>query len=364
MVLYGFKLAGPMSKPDKKLKIAHVAPLFASIPPVKYGGTERVLSWLIDEQVRMGLDVTLFASGDSKTKARLVPVIPRAIWHEDEIRIFDAYHTIELDMVDRRAEEFDVIHCHFNFIHYQSLRRIKTPMVTTLHWRVDIREYQDLYKYFNDAPLIAISNSQKSYIPNANVIDVIYHGLPVERYEFGKKGNGYVAFIGRFSPEKGAHVALEVARRAGIPIKIGARMPVTERDREYYKEKIAPLMDSADVEFLGELDDHKKIELLKNADATLVPTNWPEPFGLVTIESLCCGTPVIVFPAGGTGEIVKDGEVGFAVGSADEMLKAIKKIGQIDRSRCRRYIEENFSAAIMAAKYERAYNKLLGNTKK
>jgi glycosyltransferase involved in cell wall biosynthesis len=232
-------------------------------------------------------------------------------------------------------------------------------MLTTLHWRVDIREFQDLYHYFNKAPLVAISHSQKAFIPYANVVSVVHHGLPVEEYPFNEDGGDYLAFVGRFSPEKGVHIALEASRKLGIPIKIGARMPNNDVDREYYKTKVKPLMDSSLVEYVGELGDNGKQELLKNAKATVIPTSWPEPFGLVTIESLCCGTPVIAYPLGGTKEIVKEGEVGYAVENISEIVEAVKKIDKIDRSYCRSYVEKNFSSSRMADNYEKVYRKLV-----
>lgn len=348
-----------MPKNGKKLRIAHIAPLFTSTPPHKYGGTERVLDWLITEQVKMGYDVTLFATGDSKTSAKLVPVIPKAIWNEKEIEIPTPYHTIELDMVAKRAEDFDVIHSHLNFIHYQSLHQFKTPMLTTLHWRVDLRELQDLYHYFNDAPLAAISRSQAAYIPFANVVSVIHHGLPVDDYPFCEKAGDYIAFVGRFSPEKGVVEAIETAIKLKMPIKIAARIPDDEAGFFYYEKKVKPLMNSPLVEYIGEVDDKGKTKLLAGAKVTLIPTSWPEPFGLVTIESLACGTPVVVFPIGCTKEIVVDGEVGFTATTVSEMAKAVKKIEKISRKKCREHIENNFSAPIMAKKYEETYLKLL-----
>lgn len=344
---------------DQKLRIAHVAPLFASVPPKAYGGTERVLESLINEQVLMGHDVTLFASGDSKTQARLKPVIDKAIWNQKGIDFPNAYHTIELDMVAKMSEEFDIIHSHFNFIHFQSLHQIKTPMITTLHWRVDLKEFQDLFSYFKDAPLIAISKSQKSYIPNANVKEVIYHGFPINAYQYNDSPDNYIAFVGRFNPEKGAHIAIEVASRAGMKIKLAARMPDDKKGMCYFHDKIEPLLAEPNVEYLGELGEEDKKTLLMNAKLTLVPTSWPEPFGLVTVESLLCGTPVIAFPLGGTGEIVESGLNGFAVENVNEMVKAVGNIAQISRKACRKYAEERFSVHLMTEKYINVYKKVI-----
>ena len=349
-----------MPPTKKQLRIAHVAPLFVSVPPKRYGGTERVLDWLIEEQVKRGYDVTLFASGDSVTKAKLVSVVPKALWErEKKIECPNVYHTIGLDMLAKRASEFDIIHSHFNFIHYQLVNRINAPMVTTLHWRVDTEEFQDLHKYFSDAAVVAISRSQSAYIPFANVKSVVYHGLPVKKYPFGNGAGGYVVFIGRFSPEKGAHIAIGAALKAKIPIKVAARMPETEADRKYFNDKVKPLLSSTGVEYIGEVEEEKKLKLFGGAKATLIPTSWPEPFGLVTIESLCCGTPVIAYPEGGTAEIIKGGNVGFSVRSLDEMADALSKIDQIDRRHCRKYVEENFSSAQMAENYEDVYKQVI-----
>jgi len=343
----------------KPLRIAHAAPLFASIPPLKYGGTERVLDWLIRAQIEKGHDVTLFASGDSCTPAKLVPVIPEAIWNYGESEFPNIYHTIELDMLLSRSEEFDVIHYHFNFMHLQSVHFVKTPIVSTLHWRVDLKEFQDLYNYFTDVPLVAISESQKSYIPQANVVDVVYHGLPTEDYTFCPNKGDYLAFVGRLSPEKGVHIALETAIRTGLPIKIAARIPDEAAGRKYYEETLKPMMNDPLVEYVGELNEKEKIPFMGKALATLVPTCWPEPFGLVAIESLAVGTPVVAYPVGGTKEIVKDGVVGFAVNSVDEMIEAVKKIEIIDRNVCRKHIEKHFSSKRMADSYDKIYRKLI-----
>jgi len=343
----------------KSLRIAHVAPLFASIPPLKYGGTERVLDWLIRAQLEKGHDVTLFASGDSQTQAKLVSAIPEAMWNSGGSEFPNIYHTIELDMLLRRAEEFDVIHFHFNFMHLQAVHIIKKPLISTLHWRVDLKEFQDLYNYFTDVPLVAISESQKSYIPQANVVDVVYHGLPLEDYHFCPGPGEYLAFVGRFSAIKGPHIALEVARRVGIPLKIAARIPEEEEDRKYFENTIKPMLEGPNVEYVGELDEKEKIPFMGKALATLIPTCWPEPFGLVTIESLAVGTPVVVYPMGGTKEIVEDGVNGFAVNSVDEMCDAVKRIGEISRKTCRQHVEDKFSSKGMAAAYDKIYHQLI-----
>lgn len=321
-----------------------------------------MLDWLINEQISDGHDVTLFASGDSKTAARLIPVIPKALWHMENIEFPNTYHTIELDMVDKMSNDFDIIHSHFNFIHFQSINRIKTPMITTLHWRVDIREFQDLYDYFNKAPLVAISHSQKSFIPQANVIDVVYHGLPADDYPFNERGGDYIAFLGRFCPEKGVHIALDVAKKLQMPIKIGARIPEREADLIYYRDKIKPYFDSEIIEYVGELNEHEKRDLLKNAKVTIVPTNWPEPFGLVTVESLVCGTPVVALSIGGTAEILNDGQVGFVSDSIHGLIEGIKNIDKISRTKCRRYVVEKFSSSVMAKNYEKVYKKILSGS--
>jgi len=273
------------------MKIAQVSPLYESVPPKLYGGTERVVSNLTEELVRLGHDVTLFASGDSRTSAKLVAPCSQALRLDADCRDQMAYHMILLDQVFERIKDFDIVHFHIDYLHYPLSRRATTAHVTTLHGRLDLPELATLYRRFPDVPLVSISDAQRRPIASANWQGTVYHGLPRDLYEFHPATGKYLAFLGRISPEKRVDRAIEIACRSGLPLKIAAK--VDPADREYFKCEIEPLLDDPLVEFIGEIDDRQKSEFLGGALALLFPIDWPEPFGLVMIESMASGTPVI-----------------------------------------------------------------------
>jgi len=341
------------------MRIAQVAPLFESVPPPRYGGTERVVSYLTEELVRRGHDVTLFASGNSRTRATLVPVVERASRFDtaaadgcwaDAVR--------ELDMVAARADDFDVIHCHVDYFAFPVTRLLRTPAVHTLHGRLDLPHLQPLYRHFTDVPLVSISDAQRRPLEACGVrwAGTVYHGQPMTRYPFGDGGGGYLAFLGRCSPEKQLDVAIEMARRVGITLKIAAK--VDDKDRDYFNRTIAPLLDDPLIEFMGEIGDEDKAAFLGAARAVLFPVDWPEPFGLVMVEAMACGTPVVTRPCGAAPEVVAHGRTGFVAESLVELVEAVKRIDEIDRAECRRHVEARFSVARMTDDYEAVYRGL------
>lgn len=342
---------------NEAMKIAQVAPLHESVPPKLYGGTERVVSYLTEELVRQGHDVTLFASGDSVTAARLSSC--REIPMRLESRCIDkiADHLLQLEHVFQRAASFDVIHFHIDYLHFPLSRRAKIVQLTTLHGRLDFPELQRLYDEFREMPVVAISGAQREHLPQAHWVGTIHHGLPLGLYEFQRKVGDYFVFIGRISPEKRADRAIEIARRAGRKLKIAAK--VDEYDLPYYR-KIKRLLSHPHVEFLGEVDECGKKALLGGALAVLFPIDWPEPFGLVMIEALACGTPVIAYRAGSVGEIIEDGVTGFVVDSMEEAVAAAERVSSLDRGACRRSFEARFSVERMARDYLAVYGKLRG----
>jgi glycosyltransferase involved in cell wall biosynthesis len=338
------------------MKIAQVPPLIESVPPKGYGGTERIVSFITEELVRRGHDVTLFASGDSETKAHLVPICPKGL------RLFVnnvetlAYHYVQLDQVTKQAREFDIIHFHNDYLHFPMSRVYNYTHVTTLHGRLDNPGIPQLYKRYNDIPLVSISNHQREPIPFANWIDTVYHGLPDTLYKQGKGEGNYLAFLGRISIEKRPDRAIEIAKRTGIKLKVAAK--IDNADKEYY-ESVKHLFDDPLVEFVGEIGEDKKEEFLGNAAALLFPIDWPEPFGLVVIESMACGTPVIAFREGSIPEIIDDGITGYSVSSIDEAVDSVNKVQNIDRSKCRQKFEERFEVSTMVDNYERVYSQLI-----
>jgi glycosyltransferase involved in cell wall biosynthesis len=343
-----------------RLRIAQVAPLIESVPPHGYGGTERVVSWLTEELVRRGHDVTLFASGDSRTNAKLVAPCKRALRLNGESEAASIYHLLEVERVARSASSFDLIHFHIDYCHFPVSQHMKCPHVTTLHGRLDLPVLQPLYRVFTDQPLISISDSQRRPLAGANWVGTVYHGLPVDLHTFGDKAENYLAFLGRISPEKGLDRAIRIAGRAGIKLKIAAKIDAV--DREYYEATIAPMLKdhAANVEFLGELGGRRKDEFLDHATALLFPINWPEPFGLVMIEAMACGTPVVAFRAGSVPEIIEHGVTGFIVESEEEAVQAVNRIPELSRLRCRQTFEKSFTAARMAEDYEVIYQQLTG----
>jgi glycosyltransferase involved in cell wall biosynthesis len=341
------------------MRIAQVAPLAESVPPTLYGGTERVVSWLTEELVRRGHQVTLFASGDSRTRAELAPVVPRALRLDPHIRDAQPYNCLLVDRVYERALEFDVIHFHIELLHYPLFRALADRMVTTLHGRLDLPDLHLFYRAFPDLPLISISNAQRKPMPPVNWIATVHHGMPRDTNRLlpcGKRD--YLVFLGRICREKGIEDAIAIAERAGITLKIGAKVDAS--DREYYEERVRPLIGaSRRVEFLGEIDDCQKNELLSGARAMLFPICWPEPFGLVMIESMACGTPVIAYRCGSVPEILEDGLTGFVVDNIDGAVASLERLDTLDRRQIRHRFEQCFTVERMTSRYLDVYNRLL-----
>jgi glycosyltransferase involved in cell wall biosynthesis len=339
------------------MRIAQVAPLTESIPPKLYGGTERVISWLTEELVALGHDVTLFASGDSQTAATLEPVWPRALRLDGEVRDACALHMMMLEEVRRRAADFDLIHFHLDYFPFSLFSRQPTPFVTTLHGRLDLPEHQPVFAAFAFAPVISISDAQRRPVPQAGWVRTVYHGLPERLLTPQPVTPGYLACLGRISPEKAMDRAIRIAARCGIPLKIAAK--VDKVDRDYFEEQIRPLIVSPQVDYIGEISDGEKPAFLSRASALLVPIDWPEPFGLVMIEAMACGTPVIAFNRGSVPEVVEDGLTGFIVEDEASAVEAVGKIGRLSRERIRRRFEERFTARRMATDYVAAYRELI-----
>jgi glycosyltransferase involved in cell wall biosynthesis len=338
------------------MRIALVAPLYESVPPKLYGGTERVVHYLTEELVRHGHEVTLFASGDSVTKGRLVSSCPVALRLNPGRMDSLAAHFLMLEHVFRSARDFDVIHFHVDYLHFPFSRRCSTPHVTTLHGRLDLPTVSPLYEEFSEVPLVSISDAQRRPLKNANWIGTVHHGLPRDLLTYGEGKGGYLAFLGRISPEKRVDRAIEIARRVGMRIRIAAKIDAA--DRKYFEETIQPLFDSPHVEYVGEIAEHEKAGFLGEAQAFLFPIDWPEPFGLVMIESLACGTPVVAFRGGSVEEVVEDGVTGFIVDNIDDAVDAVSRVGEIDRTRCRKFFETRFGADRMMADYVKVYTQL------
>jgi glycosyltransferase involved in cell wall biosynthesis len=351
------------------MRIAQVAPPFESVPPVRYGGTERVVSTLTEELVRRGHDVTLFASGDSRTSARLVSTVDQALWHQTpRPKDFAPYWAITLGHLWEHIEEFDVVHSHLDYFAYPTARAAVRPVLTTLHGRLDLPEHQPLYRYFRDVPLVSISDAQRRPVPDANWLATIYHGIELGEFTLNPQMGGYVAFLGRISRDKGLDTAIRAARRAGVPLRIAARMPLPDRqdadvqaDWSYWQEEIQPLLKGRQVELVGELADRDKAEFLRNAAALLFPIRWPEPFGLVMVEALACGTPVLALNGGSVPEVIQDGVTGFIRETEDELVDVLGRITELDRTRCRKEAERRFSPAAMAAAYEQVYARVVAH---
>jgi glycosyltransferase involved in cell wall biosynthesis len=340
------------------MKIAQVAPLIESVPPRLYGGTERVVSYLTEELVRMGHDVTLFASGDSRTSAKLVASVPQALRLNPSVKDWLPYAVLQLEHLRQRIDEFDIVHFHSDYIHLPLARAFAGERaVTTMHGRLDLPDYPLLFTEFSDTPLVSISNHQRKPLPNVNWVGTVYHGLPTGVCEFqpNPKG-GYLAFLGRISPEKRPDRAIEIAGRAGMPLRIAAKVDVA--DREYFKTRIEPLLSQSHVEFIGEITESQKAEFLGNAQALLFPVDWPEPFGLVMIEAMSCGTPCIAWRAGSVPEIVENGVTGWIVDSIEEAVDAVHRLSQLDRHQVRARFEQRFSAERMARDYVQVYRQL------
>ena len=341
----------------EKMKIAQIAPLYESVPPKLYGGTERVVSYLTEELVNQGHQVTLFASGDSKTKARLVSHIHEALRLNKAVEDPLAHHIVQMQELIERAEEFDVIHLHNDYLYFPIAQLMNTPHLTTLHGRLDIPDLQYVYKKFDYEPVVSISNAQRNPLPFANWVGTVYHGLPLELYQKGNGRGDYAAFLGRISPEKRVDRAIEMAGKAGIKIKIAAK--IDKADMDYYHSKIKKLLKLPHVEFIGEIGEKEKGEFLGNAKALLFPIDWPEPFGMVVIEAMACGTPVIAWPHGSVPEILDEGKTGFIVEDMDTAIRALKNIEALDRTLVRKTFEERFSVATMALNYCKLYQQLI-----
>ena len=338
------------------MKIAQIAPLVESVPPALYGGTERVVSWLTEELVAQGHDVTLFASGDSRTSARLAPVVPRAL-RLDGIHNSTPYNLIMLDQVSQRMDEFDVLHFHIDFFHYPIFRNLAHKTLTTLHGRQDLPELPAIYRAFPHMPLVSISNHQRNPVPPVNWMGTVYHGLPGKLFHLGAGDGGYLAFLGRICADKGILEAIEIARQAGMTLKVAAK--VDPADQEYFDQLVKPVLDqSPHVEFIGEINDAGKQDFLGRAKGLLFPICWPEPFGLVMIEAMACGTPVIAFRCGSVPEIMEDGLTGFVVDTVDEAALAVAKLDTLYRPSIRSRFEERFSVAAMARDYVAIYQRL------
>jgi glycosyltransferase involved in cell wall biosynthesis len=339
------------------MRVAQVAPLIESVPPKLYGGTERIVSFLTEELVRQGHDVTLYASGDSQTAARLVPVVEQSIRLDGSIADSLAIHYSMLERVFREAGAFDVIHFHCDYLHFPWSRGTGMSRLTTLHGRLDLPELRYVHAAFPDEPLVSISFAQRRPLAWLSWAGTVYHGLPRDLLSMGSGAGGYLGFLGRISPEKRPDRAVEIARRIGMPLKIAAK--VDKVDTEYYNAVIAPLLDGADVEFIGEIGDHEKQEFLGNAHALLFPIDWPEPFGLVMIEAMACGTPVVAYGQGSVPEIVDPGETGFIVDDLNGAVEAVHQAGLLSRARCRAVFEQRFTAERMATDYVALYERLM-----
>jgi len=338
------------------MKIAQVAPLTEAVPPKLYGGTERVVAYLTDALVELGHEVTLFASGDSVTKAQLDPIWPQALRLDPSVKDYFAPVFMELETVARRAHEFDVIHAHLDYFGYPLLRRLGVPSVTTLHGRLDMPELPPLYALYGDIPVVSISNSQREPLPEAYYVATVLHGLPKDLLQQGPGDGGYLAFLGRISPEKAPDAAIRIAARAGMKIKMAAK--IDKVDEAYYKATVEPLLPQGDIEFIGEIGEHQKSEFLGHAAALVFPIAWREPFGLVMIEAMACGTPVIAFNNGSVPEVLEDGLTGFIVENEDEAVAAVAKIGTLDRGRIRAEFDRRFTAHHMAQNYVDLYERL------
>jgi glycosyltransferase involved in cell wall biosynthesis len=338
------------------MRIAQVAPLYESVPPKLYGGTERVVSYLTEELVNMGHDVTLYASGDSQTSAELRTVCERALRLEaGKLSSPLAHHLNLIEIVTKEADEFDVVHFHLDYLPFSLIRRLEIPAVTTLHGRLDIPDLHPLFKEFDDMRLISISDAQRAPMPWANWLMTVYHGLPEDLHEATGAPGQYLAFLGRIAQEKRVDRAIEIAKRAGMPLRVAAKIDAA--DREYYEREIEHMLSGSEVDFIGEICEEQKTEFLGNAAALLFPIDWPEPFGLVMIEAMACGTPVVAFRGGSVAEIVDDGVTGFVVESIEEAVEAVRRIPEIDREGCRKRFEQRFSARRMCEDYIVAYER-------
>jgi glycosyltransferase involved in cell wall biosynthesis len=339
------------------MKIAQVAPLMESVPPRLYGGTERIVSYLTEELVGLGHDVTLFASGDSITSAELVPCCTRALRLDPTVRDTIPHFMVMIDKVRERAEEFDVLHFHVDLFHFPLFSALAARTLTTLHGRQDLADLKPFYSRFGEMPLVSISNDQRKPLPHANFVATIHHGIPADLHRPSFEQGRYLAFLGRISPEKRPDRAIRIARAAGIPLKIAAK--VDKVDEDYFRTDILPLIEGPGVEFIGEINEREKTKFLGEAAAPLFPVDWPEPFGLVMIEAMACGTPVLAFRCGSIPEVIDDGVTGKVVDSEEDANTALSQILSYDRRAVRQRFEERFTANRMAKAYVSTYRQLL-----
>jgi len=339
------------------MKIAQIAPLTEAVPPRLYGGTERIVAYICDELVELGHDVTLFASGDSISRARIESMCPKALRLDPSVRDHLAPNIFMLETIARRADEFDFVHLHVDYLSYPFLRRVAVPNLTTLHGRLDLPELQPLYQLFDDVPVVSISDSQREPLPQANYVATVYHGIPEDSLLPDTGAGGYLGFLGRISPEKAPDAAIRIAALAGMKLKIAAK--VDRVDEEYFHDRIEPLLDQPHVEFIGEISDRDKNEFLGNAAGLLFPIAWREPFGLVMIEAMACGTPVIAMRCGSVPEVIDDGLTGFVVDSEEEAAAAARRLAELDRAKIRRTFGRRFTSRRMTEDYLRIYRGLI-----
>jgi glycosyltransferase involved in cell wall biosynthesis len=338
------------------MHIAQIAPLTEAIPPKLYGGTERVVSWLTEELIALGHEVTLFASGDSQTSAQLEAVWPRALRLDGAVRDPNALHMMMLERVFQRAGDFDFLHFHLDYYPFSLFSRQATPFLTTLHGRLDLPEHQPVFDTFGNVPVVSISNAQRRPLPQARWVRTVHHGLPERLLTPRPVKPSYFAFLGRIAPEKGVDRAIRIAEHCGMPLKIAAK--VDRVDQDYFDEAIAPMIKAGNVEYIGEIADARKSEFLSGAIVLLVPIDWPEPFGLVMIEAMACGTPVIAFNRGSVPEIVDDGVTGFIVEDINGAIGAVDRLHHLSREGIRRQFERRFTARRMAQDYLAVYRSL------
>jgi glycosyltransferase involved in cell wall biosynthesis len=345
------------------MRIAQIAPLTEAIPPQLYGGTERVVSWLTEELVALGHDVTLFASGDSKTAATLDPIWPRALRLDEAVRDPMALHISMLERVRRRCDEFDILHFHLDYLPFSVFARQATPFITTMHGRLDLPEHQTVFNLFSSIPVINISNAQRRPVPQARWMRTIYHGLPADLLRPVPVTPGYLAVLGRISPEKAIDRAINIAQLCNLPLKIAAK--VDRADRDYFEHEIRPMLSLPGVDFIGEIGDRDKSAFLSGAMALLMPIDWPEPFGLVMIEAMACGTPVIAYPGGSVREVIDEGVTGFVVdGEKAAAHTIVNRLGSLSRQAIRARFDERFTARRMANDYVDVYHQLIAESKR
>jgi len=343
------------------MRIAQVAPLVESVPPQFYGGTERVVGYLTEELVRRGHEVTLFASGDSVTSARLRPMCGSALRLDPGCSHVEPHHLLTVEKVRQAASSFDIIHFHTDLLHFSCMRQQSTSFLTTLHGRLDLQDVYPLYREFADLPFVSISDAQRAPLPWLNWNRTVHHGLPEDLLSFGTGAGGYLAFLGRIAPEKRPDRAIRIAKAAGMKLKIAAK--IDRVDQQYFNQAIRPLLCDPLVDFVGEIRDSEKSEFLGNASALLFPIDWPEPFGLVMIEAMACGTPTIAFRCGSVAEVLSDGISGIVVDSEQEAVRACHRIGVFDRAAIRRVFLKRFSASRMAQDYLAVYRDIMEESK-